>query len=47
MTSKKGHKGKQPVEAGTSQKTRSLTENTRKVAECTKDSAGGLTVRKP
>jgi hypothetical protein len=47
VTSKKGQKGKQPVEAGTSQKSNSPAANTRKVVECTKDTGGSATVRKP
>jgi hypothetical protein len=47
MTSKKGQKGKQPVETGTSHKSNSPTTNTRKVAEHTKDTGGSVIVRKP
>ena len=45
--SKKGSKGKQQEEAGTSQKSNSPTSNTRKATECAKEIGGSETVRKP
>jgi hypothetical protein len=47
VVSKKGSKGKQQVEVGTSKKTNSPTTNMRKVAEHAKDTGGSMTVRKP
>jgi len=46
VTSKKGQKGKKPIEASTSQKSNSLAANTRKVIEHANDTRGSATMRK-
>jgi hypothetical protein len=47
VTKKKGQKGKNPIEDGTSHKSNSLVDNTRKVVECAKDTGGSVIVKKP